>query len=127
MSTIIEKAHELGYALSESDEATILHAAEMNLDQDAEAQVLIKEFQERQKGIQEAEQANKEVSDENWNEFNLIQDKMKENKTIQAYFAALQKFQMLLQEANTEINKVLTGGESCSPSECAGCSQDCKQ
>lgn len=124
MSTIIEKAHELGHALSESTEAGILHAAELNLDQDSEAQVLIKEFQGRHKNIQDAEEAKKDVSDEEWNEFNQIQDKMKENKTIQAYFAALQNFQKLLQEANAEINRVLTG-ESCSPSDCDGCAQDC--
>ena len=51
---------------------------------------------------------------------------MKSNKTIQAYFAAMQNFQKLLQDANTEINKVLTGG-ACSPSECDSCSPDCKQ
>ncbi len=126
MSSIIEKAHDLGNALSESDEAVILHAAEMNLEQDLEAQALITDFQSRHKKIQEAEQANKEVSDEEWNEFNRIQDKMKENKTIVAYFAAMQRFQQLLQDANAEINKVLTGG-ACSPSECDSCSSDCKQ
>lgn len=126
MSSIIEKAHDLGNALSESDEAVILHAAEMNLEQDLEAQALITDFQSRHKKIQEAEQANKEVSDEEWNEFNRIQDKMKENKTIVAYFAAMQRFQQLLQDANVEINKVLTGG-ACSPSECDSCSSDCKQ
>lgn len=125
MSTIIEKAHELGHVLSESTEAGILHAAEMNMDQDSEAQVLIKDFQGRHKNIQDAEEAKKEVSDAEWNEFNQIQDKMKENKTIQAYFAALQNFQKLLQEANAEINRVLTG-ESCSPSDCDGCGQDCR-
>ena len=49
MSSIIEKAHDLGHALSESDEAVILHAAEMNMEQDIEAQALITDFQSRQK------------------------------------------------------------------------------
>ncbi|MGD0153252.1 MAG: YlbF family regulator [Thermacetogeniaceae bacterium] len=126
MSIIIEKAHELGHALSESNEAAILNAAEMNLDQDGEAQVLIKKFQAMHKSIQDAEQAKKEVSDEDWNDFNQVQEKMKENKAVQAYFAALQNFQKLLQDANTEINKVLTGGESCSPADCGSCSLDCE-
>jgi cell fate (sporulation/competence/biofilm development) regulator YlbF (YheA/YmcA/DUF963 family) len=127
LSSIIEKAHDLGHALSESDEAVVLHAAEMNMEQDMEAQALIKDFQARQKNMQEAEREKKEVSDEEWNEFNRIQEKMKENKSIQAYFAVMQRFQKLLQDANTEINKVLTGGGSCSPSECDSCSLDCRQ
>ncbi|MGD0621698.1 MAG: YlbF family regulator [Thermacetogeniaceae bacterium] len=127
MSSIIEKAHDLGHELSESDEAVVLHAAEMNMEQDGEAQALITDFQTRHKKNQEAEQANKEVSDEEWNEFNRIQEKMKENKTIQAYFAGMQRFQKLLQDVNAEINKVLTGGDACSPSECDSCSLDCKQ
>lgn len=126
MSTIIEKAHELGHALYESEEATILHAAELNLDQDPEAQTLISDFQSRQKGIKEAEEAKREVSDDEWDAINQLQDKMKGNKAILAYFAALEKFQGLIQEANAEINKVL-GGDACSPSDCEGCSLECKQ
>jgi len=67
LSTIIEKAHELGQALSESDEAVVLHTAEINLEQDQEAQALITDFQARHKRIQEAEQANQEASVEDWN------------------------------------------------------------
>lgn len=126
MSTIIEKAHELGHALYESEEATILHAAEMNLDQDPEAQSLIKDFQTKHKSIQEAEESQREVSDEEWEVFNQVQEKMKGNRAIQAYFAALQKFQELIQAANAEINKVLGGG-ACSPTECESCSLECKQ
>ncbi len=127
MSSIIEKAHDLGHALSESDEAVVLHAADMNMELDMEAQALIKDFQTRQKNMQEAEQAKKEVSDEEWNEFTRIQDKMKENTAIQAYFSAAQRFETLLKEVNAEINKVLAGGGSCSPSECDSCSLDCRQ
>jgi cell fate (sporulation/competence/biofilm development) regulator YlbF (YheA/YmcA/DUF963 family) len=127
LSSIIEKAHDLAHALSESDEALVLHAAQMNMEQDAEAQALIKDFQAGQKKMQEAEQEQKQVSDEEWNAFNLIQDKMKEDKAIQAYFAAAQKFERLIQDVNAEINKVLTGNDSCSSDECDCCSLDCKQ
>ena len=126
MSTIIEKAHELGHALSESNDAAILNAAEVNLDQDSEAQDLIKKFQDMHKDIQDAEQEKREISDEYWEDFNKVQEKMKENKAVQAYFAALNNFQKLLQDANAEINKVLTGGESCSDSDCSSCSMECE-
>jgi len=127
LPSIVEKAHDLGHALSESDEAVVLHAAEMNMEQDLDAQALIKDFQARQKIMQEAEHAKKEVSDEEWNEFNRIQENMKENKALQAYFGAMQMFQTLIQDVNAEINKVLTGGGSCSPSDCDCCSHDCKE
>jgi cell fate (sporulation/competence/biofilm development) regulator YlbF (YheA/YmcA/DUF963 family) len=127
LSIIIQKAHELGHALSESAEAAILHAAEMDLEQDKEAQVLISDFQERHKSIQDAEQSDKEVSDEEWDVLNQAQEKMKENKTVRAYMAAMQNLQKLLQDANEEVNKALNGGSSCSTSECDGCSCDCCQ
>ena len=127
LTSIIEKAHDLGHALSESDEAIVLHAAEINMEQDMEAQALIKEFQSKQKDMQDAEQEKREVSDEDWNEFTRVQEKMKENKALKAYFAAMQRFQQLIQDVNAEINKVLTGGSSCSTSECDGCTLDCKQ
>lgn len=127
MSIIIEKAHELGQALSESDEAIILHSAELNLEQDIEAQSLVRDFQARQKSIQDAEQSDQESSDEEWDELNQLEEKMKSNKSIQAYFTAMQNFQKLLQEANTEINKVLKGDDSCSSSACDSCSGDCMQ
>ena len=122
LPSIVEKAHDLGHVLSESDEAAVLHAAEMNMDQDMEAQALIKDFQARQKNMQDAEQAKKEVSDEEWDEFNQGQEKMKENKALQAYFGRDANFQKLIQDANAEINKVLHGWRSCSPSECDDCS-----
>jgi cell fate (sporulation/competence/biofilm development) regulator YlbF (YheA/YmcA/DUF963 family) len=122
----MEKAHDLGQALYESDEAVVLRAAEMNMEQDPEAKALIADFQTRHKKIQDAEQANQEISEKEWGEFNQIQEKMKENKAIQAYFASMQRFQKLLQDANTEINKVLRG-DSCSPSECESCPLDCKE
>jgi cell fate (sporulation/competence/biofilm development) regulator YlbF (YheA/YmcA/DUF963 family) len=127
LSIIIQKANELGLALAESTEAAIMHDAEMDLDGDEEAQALIKDFQERQKSIQDIEQSDQEVSDEEWDEFNQVQEKMNENKTVRAYIAAMQNFQKLLQDANEEVNRAIGGGSSCSPSECDNCSCDCCQ
>ncbi len=121
---IKQKALELGQALYESIEATVLHAAEMNMEQDSEAQELIEDFQNRQQKMQDAEEKKIEVDDKEWDEFNKIQEKMKQNKAIQAYFNAMNNFQSLLQEANSMINQVLNGG-SCTPSDCASCSSDC--
>jgi cell fate (sporulation/competence/biofilm development) regulator YlbF (YheA/YmcA/DUF963 family) len=126
LPSIKEIARELGHALYESDEAAVLHAAETNMSQDKEAQALIADFQTRQKKIEDAQEAGQEVSEEEWNEFNRIQETMKENKSLLAYFAAMQRFQKLLQDANTEINNVLKG-DACSPSECDSCSLDCRQ
>jgi cell fate (sporulation/competence/biofilm development) regulator YlbF (YheA/YmcA/DUF963 family) len=118
--SVIEKAQELGYALRDTEEATILQAAEINLERDLESRNLIREFQQRFEMIKKAQDAGEEVSDEEWESFNQLQQKVKENKNIQAYFAAQKRFQSLLQQVNTIINKILRG-ESCS----SGCSGDC--
>lgn len=119
--SVIEKAKELGYALRETEEATILQAAEVNLDQDKESRELINQFQQSFTKIQKAKSAGEEVSKEELDAFNQLQEKMKENKTIQAYFAAQKGFQVLLQQVNAVINMSLQGN-SCSSSDCGGCS-----
>jgi cell fate (sporulation/competence/biofilm development) regulator YlbF (YheA/YmcA/DUF963 family) len=121
--SVIEKAKELGYALRETEEATILQAAEVNLDNDKESRNLISEFQQSFTKIQKAKSEGKEVSQEELDAFNNLQEKMKENKTIQAYFAAQKGFQVLLQQVNAVINMSLQG--SCSSSDCSGGCSGC--
>lgn len=119
----LDKAVELGQALLECDETTILKAAEANLENDREAQQLIREFQQRHHNIEAAREAGAEVSEDDWREFNDIQEQMKGNKAVQAYFAAQQNFQKLLQQVNSVVNQVLSG-ESCSgdcSGNCPGC------
>lgn len=118
--SVIEKAQELGYALRETEEAIILQAAEINLERDLESRNLIREFQQRFDMIKKVQDAGEEISDEEWESFNQLQQKVKENKNIQAYVAAQKRFQSLLQQVNTVINQILRG-ESCS----SGCSGDC--
>ncbi|MDH7578767.1 MAG: YlbF family regulator [Bacillota bacterium] len=124
--SIIQKAQELGYALLECEETTILRAAETNLDQDSEAQALIKDFQQQQKKIQKLQEAGIEIGEDDLEKFNEVQEKMKENKALQAYFAAQKNFQAILQQVNAIINQILSGGP-CSPSACSSCnSSGCK-
>ncbi|NPV28311.1 MAG: YlbF family regulator [Firmicutes bacterium] len=123
--SVIQKAQELGYALLECEETTILRAAEINLDQDPEAQALIRDFQKQQQKIQKLQEAGIEVSEDDWQKFGEVQEKMKENKALQAYFSAQKNFQKILQQVNAIINQILSGG-SCSPSACSECqSPDC--
>jgi len=119
--SLMEKAQELGYALLETEEATILHAAEKNLDSNPESLRLINEYQQKFRQIKNAQDAGEEISDEVFDEFNQLQEKVKADKNIQAYFSAQQKFNQLLQQVNAVINQVLRG-ESCSPDCCDGCS-----
>lgn len=119
----VEKAVELGRALLECEETIILRAAETNLDHDLEAQKLIREFQQKFKKIQDLQEAGEEVSDQDWQEFNDAQEKVKANKTVQAYFVAQQNFKKLLEHVNTIVNQVLRGNpcsSSCS-GDCSGC------
>ncbi|KUK31818.1 MAG: Uncharacterized protein XD63_0943 [Thermoanaerobacterales bacterium 50_218] len=122
----IEKAKELGYALRECKETLVLQAAEMNLDNDQEAQNLIREFQQQERKLKEKQESGIAITSEEWDQFNQVQEKMKQNKSIQAYLAAQANFYKLLQQVNLIINQVLRG-ETCSPSACSQCNNpECK-
>ena len=124
--SLMAKAQELGYALLETEEATILNAAEKNLDSNPESLRLINEYQQKFQQIKNAQEAGEEVNDEAFDEFNQLQEKVKADKNIQAYFSAQQKFNQLLQQVNAVINQVLRG-ETCSPDCCDGCSGQLKK
>ncbi|MGB4505193.1 MAG: YlbF family regulator [Syntrophaceticus sp.] len=119
--SVVEKAQELGNALRETEEATILRAAEVNLDNDPVSRQLIMEFQQRFQKIKSAQDAGEEVSEVDIENFNQLQEKVKTDQNIQAYFSAQQRFNQLLQQVNTIINQVLMG-EPCSPDCCDNCS-----
>mgnify|MGYP001064788354 FL=1 len=119
--SVTEKAQELGSALRETEEATILRAAEMNLDNDPESLKLITEFQKSFQKIQNARTTGENINSEELEAFNELQEKVNVDKNIQAYFAAQQRFNQLLQQVNNIINQVLRG-EACSPDCCDSCS-----
>jgi cell fate (sporulation/competence/biofilm development) regulator YlbF (YheA/YmcA/DUF963 family) len=119
--SVMAKAQELGHALLDTEEATILQAAEKNLDSNPESVRLINEFQQKFQTIKNAQDSGEEISDAEIDQFNQLQEKVKNDKTIQAYFSAQQRFNQLLQQVNTVINQVLRG-ETCSTDCCDGCS-----
>jgi len=119
--SLLEKAQELGYALLETEEVTILHAAERNLDNNPESLQLINEYKQKFKQIKDAQDAGEEVSDELFDEFNQLQEKVNADKNIQAYLSAQMRFKQLLEQVNAVIYQVLRG-ETCSPDSCDGCS-----
>ncbi|HBI26333.1 MAG TPA: hypothetical protein DDY25_01210 [Peptococcaceae bacterium] len=119
--SVTEKAQELGFALRETNEAKQLQVAEMDLDNDNTSRQLIEEFQQLFQKLQKAQEDGKDIAQNELDEFNALQEKVKADNIIQNYFAAQQRFNQLLQEANNVINQVLRG-ESCSTDCCDGCS-----
>ena len=119
--SVTEKAQELGFALRETNEAKQLQDAEMDLDNDNTSRQLIEEFQQLFQKLQKAQEDGKDIAQNELDEFNALQEKVKADNIIQNYFAAQQRFNQLLQEANNVINQVLRG-ESCSTDCCDGCS-----
>jgi cell fate (sporulation/competence/biofilm development) regulator YlbF (YheA/YmcA/DUF963 family) len=112
--SVTEKAQELGLVLRETDEAKRLQAAELDLDNDSASRQLIEKFQQQFQKLQSAQEAGEDIDQDELNEFNELQEKVKVDNIIQNYFAAQQSFNQLLQQVNTVINQVLRG-ESCSP------------
>lgn len=118
--SLMTKARELGYALLETEEATILDAAEKNLKNNPESMRLFTEYQQRLTKILNSQEAGEEVSDEEIDEFNQLWEKVKADNNIQAYFSAKKKFDQLLQQVYSVVDQVFRG-ETCSPDGCDGC------
>lgn len=120
--SVTEKAQELGFALRETNEAKQLNDAETDLDNDNTSRQLIEEFQQLFQKLQKKQDDGEDIAQNELDEFNTLQEKVKADNIIQDYFAAQQRFNQLLQQVNTIINQVLRGEESCSPDCCNGCS-----
>lgn len=117
--TIIEKAHELGKMIGESDEAKALSAAEAAQAADDEAQQLIADFNIKRLNLAREIQSGKITEEEAIEKNNAAFDELvKSSESIKAYVDAKKKFDDMVNSINNVINVYITGGQN-------GCTHNC--
>ncbi len=121
--SILDKARELADAISESPELAKMRETEIAMGQDATAQEIIAEFQQKQQEYYEIQMRGEELNDIQKQVIASIEDKMSGNPFISAYLDAQGKFEELLKSVNFIITRAISGESACS---CGStCGPDC--
>ncbi|MDW7675747.1 MAG: YlbF family regulator [Bacillota bacterium] len=121
MSTIIDKAKDLGAAIASSEELAKLRNAELEMNNDGDATNIIAEFQQAQQEFQQWQATGNDLTDEHKDKAKAIEEKMTGNSKISAYMEAQREFEQLLYEINNIISLSISG--QCGDGGCsAGCS-----
>ncbi len=103
--SVKNKAKELGKEIRKTEEYQELERVSENMQEDTEANQMIKEIQELQQQIQFAQQSGVQPSEEQIQRFNEIKSKMDTNLTVQAYAKAQNDFSQFMQEVNSFISQ----------------------
>lgn len=109
--SVIEKAKELGKEIRKTEQYQELERVSENMQEDAEANQMIKEIQGLQQQIQFAQQSGVQPSPEQIEEFNNLKSKMDTSLTIQAYAKAQNEFSQFMQDVNSAISEGINPDE----------------
>jgi len=109
--SVIEKAKELGKEIRKTEQYQELERVSENMQEDTEANQMIKEVQSLQQQIQFAQQSGVQPSPEQIEEFNNLKSKMDTSLTIQAYAKAQNEFSQFMQDVNSAISDGINPGE----------------
>lgn len=109
--SVIEKAKELGKEIRKTEQYQELERVSENMQEDAEANQMIKDVQSLQQQIQFAQQSGVQPSPEQIEEFNNLKSKMDTSLTIQAYAKAQNEFSQFMQDVNSAISDGINPGE----------------
>ncbi len=110
--SVIAKAKELGKEIRKTEQYRELERVSENMQEDAEANQMVKEIQDLQQQIQFAQQSGVQPSQEQIEEFNNLKNKMDTSLTIQAYAKAQNDFSEFMQDVNSAISEGISPGES---------------
>lgn len=117
--TLIEKAHELGQLIKESEQMTNLKAAEEAQANDEAAQELVKEFNLKRmnlaRDMQEGKLSQEDAIKKNNEAFEEMVEK---SAVIREYVEAKKAFDKMVNGVNSVINIYIMGDQG-------GCTHDC--
>jgi len=128
---IVDKARELGLAISQSDEFLTMTNAKAELDADVVLCEKLKQFNSMQdKMIQllsDDVELNQNEVQELSREIDVLQAELLENSIFSAYLAAQGKFQRLMTRVNREIAECLgmQSQDECEEDSCSGSCSTC--
>jgi len=107
--SILEKAKDLGLELRNTKEYQKLEEVNQRLNNDSEAQQIIKSFQEVQQSIQFSQQSGIKPTEEQMADYNEKQKSIEANLTLKAYMKATEAFYAVMKEVNDAITAAIQG------------------
>lgn len=125
--SIIEKAKELGKALSESNELNAMREAEKMMMENQEARDSIAQFDEKQRSYQVIQSQGVQLTEGQVKELEELEFKMLNNPYVYNFFKAQQEFQGILESVNDIIGEAIGIKHhdcGCSDQTC-GCDGEC--
>ena len=120
--TILEKAHELGELIKQSDEMKAMNKADEAQKNDAEAQKLLAEFNLKRMNIARDVQQGKLQQAEGIIKNNeAFYELVEGNKNIADYVEAKKAFDTMIEEINKVLNYYITGEDPNCTHDCSTC------
>lgn len=114
---IYTKAKELADAIAASSELEALKEAELKMMMDAEARTIVEEYQTMQTEAMNSGINFEDLSPEEKEKVEAMENKMGENENITVFLAANQAFEQVLRSVNMIIGSAINGGGS----DCGSC------
>lgn len=111
MATVMEYAEDLAGAIVESQEFEELKAKEEQMVKDEDAKEMLDELNAKYKQAQMMQQNGQQISDEQKQELQVMEQKMKKNDKISEFYEAQNHFNQLMNSVNQVITQKLQGNE----------------
>ncbi|WP_425801788.1 YlbF family regulator [Desulfitobacterium sp. Sab5] len=120
---IMEKAEALAAAIAQSTELDNLKITEKAMIANEQAQQLIAKFQEEQQRLYDLQAQGQELSEQDRNAINDMEQKVENNSLISAYLQAQGNFTQMLDSVNAILASAIASGDESGCSSCgSGCS-----
>ena len=111
MATVMEYAEDLAEAIVDSQEFQELKEKEEVMVEDEDAKSMLDNLNAKYQQVQMMQQNGQEVSDEQKQELQMMEQKMKQNDKISEFYEAQNHFNQLMNSVNQVITDKLQGNE----------------
>ena len=111
MATVMEYAEDLANAIVESQEFQELKDKEEVMVEDEDAKSMLDDLNAKYQQVQMMQQNGQEVSDDQKQELQMMEQKMKQNDKISEFYEAQNHFNQLMNSVNQVITDKLQGEE----------------
>lgn len=119
---IMEKAEALAAAIAQSTELDNLKITEKAMIANEQAQQLIAKFQEEQQRLYDLQAQGQELSEQDRNAIDDMEQKVENNSLISAYLQAQSNFTQMLDSVNAILASAIASGDE---SGCSSCGSGC--
>ncbi|CCU79220.1 hypothetical protein HSACCH_01154 [Halanaerobium saccharolyticum subsp. saccharolyticum DSM 6643] len=117
MATVMEYAEDLAEAIVESQEFQELKEKEETMVEDEDAKTMLDELNAKYQQAQMMQKNGQQMSDEQKQELQVMEQKMKKNDKISEFYEAQNHFNQLMNSVNQVITQKLQGEEQAEDAE----------